>query len=67
MVSRLLPSVVIVAVLVKVLPISGLLGVFVYGIIFVALYCASAYFFVMNGFEKQLCNKYLSKIFGVFG
>jgi len=63
MILKLLPSVLIVALLKILIPVSGLAGVFVFGAIFVILYCLSAYFFVMNGFEKEIIRKYLGKIF----
>ncbi len=67
MTVKLLPSVVVVALLMRFIVIEGFLSVIVYGVLFVALYCVAAYFLVMNSFEKQLTGKYLSKIFGVFG
>lgn len=66
MIIKLLPSVVVVGVLMHFFVIEGLLGVFVYGALFVVLYCASSYFLVMNSFEKQLTGKYVSKIFSLF-
>ncbi len=48
-------------------PLSGLMGVFVYGALYVMLYCSVAYIFVMNGFEKELVNKFARKILKTHG
>lgn len=48
-------------------PLSGLMGVIVYGALYVMLYCAVAYIFVMNGFEKELVNRFARKILKIHG
>lgn len=53
---------VIVFVIKRFFPIAGLWDVFVYGSIYVILYCITAYLFVMNDFEKSLVSKYTRKI-----
>lgn len=63
MTVRLLPAAVTVFLLQAFFPVKEILGVAVYGAVFVILYCVSAYFFVMNSFEKELCATYLKKIF----
>ena len=63
MVIRLLPSFAVAFAVSRLLPISGLAGVFVYGASFTVIYCISAYFFVMNSFEKDITKRYLKKVF----
>jgi len=65
MIARLAPSAVAVFVIKHFIPLSGLADVFVYGALFVVLYCISAYFLVMNSFEKELTHKYLKKVFRI--
>ena len=64
MIVKLLPSAIVVFLLKKLLPVGGLLGVVIYGALFVALYCLSAYFIVMNDYEKGIVKKYLGKLVG---
>lgn len=63
MTVRFVPSIAAVWALKTVLPLKGMADVLVYGALFVVLYCITAYFFVMNSFEKELTKKYLRKIF----
>ena len=62
MTLKFIPSVAVIVVLKMFLPLAGILSVFVYGAVFVCLYGLTAYFFVMNGYEKDLTNKYLGKV-----
>ena len=66
MTLKLVPSVVITALVKYFFPMTGILSVFVYGALFVGLYCLTVYFFVMNEYEKGLTNKYLGKVFSFF-
>lgn len=43
-------------------PVDGLLGVVVYGALYVVLYLIDAYFIVMNEYEKGIVNKFAGKV-----
>ena len=43
-------------------PVDGLLGVVVYGALYVVLYFIDAYFIVMNEYEKGIVNKFAGKV-----
>lgn len=62
MTARLLPSAAVVYLIKLFVPIEGFFGIIAYGALFVVLFAAVAYFFVMNGFERELCKKYIGKI-----
>ncbi len=62
MTAKLIPSFVIVLAVKAAVPLGGWLGIITYGVLFVALFCASSYYLVMNAHEKDLVKKYLKKI-----
>ncbi len=62
MAIRFVPAIGIAVLLKVFIPLPGLLELFVYGIIYVAIFCLSAYFIVMNSYEKELVNKYIGKV-----
>ncbi len=62
MLVRLLPSAAVVYLLQYFIPVAGFLGMVIYGAVFVALYCVSAYYLVMNSYEKDIVNKLFRKI-----
>lgn len=56
------PAIAVSVALKVFLPIYGIAEVFVYGPLYVAMFAFSAYFAVMNDYEKGLTKKYLSKL-----
>jgi len=64
-VVRYLPCMAAVYVISAFYPISGLWGVLLYGGLYIVLYFISTYFLVMNGYEKGLVRRYISKVLSV--
>lgn len=64
-IARLLPSMIlpaVVAVLIAVLaPVSGYLGILIWGCVFVAVYAASLWLFGMNRYERGIVTGVLDK------
>ena len=57
------PTIIPVLVLKFALPISGIFELIAYGPVYVVMYSAVAYCFVMNPYEKEIVRKYVGKVF----
>ena len=62
MAFRLAPSVATALALKLIFPLDGLKELLVYGSVFVVVYSATAYLFVMNSYERGMIKKYAGKI-----
>ncbi len=67
MALKFAPAIIVSVALKFALPLDGIVELIVYGSVFTALYAASAYLFVMNGYERGLVRKYLGKLIPVLG
>ncbi len=63
MTLKFLPAIAVVAALKFTLRLPGMSEFFILGSVYVILYGITAYLSVMNSYEKEIVNKYLSKIF----
>jgi len=63
MIIRFVPAVALTLLIKILIPLPGLFELFVYGVIYIGLFCASAYYIVMNAYEKELCRKFAGKLF----